>query len=448
MPSTDDTRSPLAKLCYEAGSSLDEALLLEEEEFVQLSKEIVGNSVLEHARVLKQWRHCRMEALVRQEVEKELVDAIEIGCDEDCAEQEQQQYQTPPKNLQQQYPQKAARAEWEEEYYRQKELHKLQEQALQEDEHSQQKNTNNTAMGDDWQKYLRTQIQKEMSQLGGGAPNVVEADTPPSEPASGTLSGSTWSSEDEDDDTNGIPSQIFEHDQEEYYTEVNHHRRSPRRLYEDHHHEQQHDDDEEEQDRRRRHRRQHGRPREDRDIDRHYRRHREDDHDDGDYDSPRRRSSGGRRHRSHQDDRHRRRSGRQDIDDIVSSFDELTSEEEDNQSEAGATVYSKQVKVAVDTAASMFADVVSVFDQGVNFLFNGSQAPTHPDASTVLNNSKLSSDNNGTKVSASRTSSSKSTGHLGRKRRSGTNPPKGARRISGGTSTRSAPRGMMKRSGF
>jgi hypothetical protein len=45
--------SPLATLCYKAGSTLDEVLALEEEELFELSKEIVGNTVLDHARVLK-----------------------------------------------------------------------------------------------------------------------------------------------------------------------------------------------------------------------------------------------------------------------------------------------------------------------------------------------------------------------------------------------------------
>ena len=51
--SSNQEASPLATLCYKAGSTLDEVLALEEEELVELSKEIVGNSVLEHARVIK-----------------------------------------------------------------------------------------------------------------------------------------------------------------------------------------------------------------------------------------------------------------------------------------------------------------------------------------------------------------------------------------------------------
>jgi hypothetical protein len=50
--------SPLATLCYKAGSTLDEVLALEEEELFELSKEIVGNTVLDHARVLK-YVQCR-----------------------------------------------------------------------------------------------------------------------------------------------------------------------------------------------------------------------------------------------------------------------------------------------------------------------------------------------------------------------------------------------------
>lgn len=51
--SNNQGASPLATLCYKAGSTLDEVLALEEEELVELSKEIVGNNVLDHARVIK-----------------------------------------------------------------------------------------------------------------------------------------------------------------------------------------------------------------------------------------------------------------------------------------------------------------------------------------------------------------------------------------------------------
>lgn len=51
--SANQEASPLATLCYKAGSTLHEVLALEEEELVELSKEIVGNNVLDHARVIK-----------------------------------------------------------------------------------------------------------------------------------------------------------------------------------------------------------------------------------------------------------------------------------------------------------------------------------------------------------------------------------------------------------
>lgn len=64
--------TPLASLCQKAGSTLDEILVLEEDELEELSKEIVGNGVLEHARVLRQWRRCRMEEHLRKELQVEL----------------------------------------------------------------------------------------------------------------------------------------------------------------------------------------------------------------------------------------------------------------------------------------------------------------------------------------------------------------------------------------
>jgi len=494
--STEDTRSPLAKLCYEAGSSLDEALLLEEEEFVQLSKEIVGNGVLEHARVLKQWRHCRMEALLRQEVEKELEDAIEIGCEEDGIEQTLDSVRTPSSSVQPQYPQKAARAEWEEEYYRQKELHKQQEQALLEQAtpSTPQMNKNDAAMGEDWQEYLRKQIQKEMTNIGGavglgplglgagagaseGAPGSVGLGASPiahnsvgeTPPSAGALSGSTWSSAfSEDDDTRRVPSQIFENDQEEHYPEVR------ERLY--------NEQDEEDYSRRSNRKRSSRRNRHDDDDD-----DSDDSEDDSDEESDimedeihnhrrgsdrgeRHRGSGSRRsskHRSkkdvHQRDRDRdrrhreRRNNRKHRNDelnchhlveevVISSFDDSSPVSSD--SEAVGTVYSKNVKVAVDTAASMLGDVASAFDRGFSFFFNNN---TTADESQAAANGP-----NGSKKSIS---SSKSVGH-GRSVRRSKDASGG--RFSGGASTKSAPRertrsaprrepqrnNVMKRSGF
>lgn len=62
----------MANLCQKAGSSIDEVLSLDESELEELSKSIVGNGVLEHARVVRQWRRCRMEEGLRKELEVEL----------------------------------------------------------------------------------------------------------------------------------------------------------------------------------------------------------------------------------------------------------------------------------------------------------------------------------------------------------------------------------------
>lgn len=64
--------TPLASLCQKAGSTLGEVLALDEDELEELSKEIVGNGVLEHARVIRQWRRCRVEERLRKELEVEL----------------------------------------------------------------------------------------------------------------------------------------------------------------------------------------------------------------------------------------------------------------------------------------------------------------------------------------------------------------------------------------
>ena len=71
MPIQDEL-TPLANLCQKAGSTLDEVLALDESELEELSKEIVGNGVLDHARILRQWRRCRLEEDLRKEIEEEL----------------------------------------------------------------------------------------------------------------------------------------------------------------------------------------------------------------------------------------------------------------------------------------------------------------------------------------------------------------------------------------
>jgi hypothetical protein len=70
--SYQDGATPLANLCQKAGSTLDEILALDEDELEELSKEIVGNGVLEHARILRQWRRCKLEEDLRNELEMEL----------------------------------------------------------------------------------------------------------------------------------------------------------------------------------------------------------------------------------------------------------------------------------------------------------------------------------------------------------------------------------------
>ena len=67
-----DGATPLANLCQKAGSTLDEILALEEDELEELSKEIVGNGVLDHARILRQFRRCKLEENLRNELEIEL----------------------------------------------------------------------------------------------------------------------------------------------------------------------------------------------------------------------------------------------------------------------------------------------------------------------------------------------------------------------------------------
>lgn len=140
--------SPLAVFCYNAGSTLEEVLLLEEDDLIELSKNIVGNGVLEHARVIKQWRHCRMAAIVAKEVEEEMAYASLYR----MKEVEEPNEEESEEDL---------RAEWEKEYYAIYGKEEEIEVETQKPAHVQQQEA---AMGDDWQKYLKTQIQEQMAE--------------------------------------------------------------------------------------------------------------------------------------------------------------------------------------------------------------------------------------------------------------------------------------------
>lgn len=161
--SSNQEASPLATLCYKAGSTLDEVLALEEEELVELSKEIVGNTVLEHARVIKyvhvhvsfsnsnrthasfslslyrrQWRRCRLEEVLRKEVEYEMT--VE---ERDETEQEDDV--------------RVAVAE-------ETRLRQLQDEEDARNQLQQYREEQEEAIGEDWHEYLRKQIRQEMQQ--------------------------------------------------------------------------------------------------------------------------------------------------------------------------------------------------------------------------------------------------------------------------------------------
>lgn len=145
---SDPNASPLAVFCYNAGSTLEEVLLLDEDELIELSKNIVGNGVLEHARVIKQWRHCRMAAIVAKEVEEEMAYASLYRM-KDVEEPNEEEIE------------EDLRAEWEKEYYA---IYGKEEEIEVETQKSAHVQQQEAVMGDDWQKYLKTQIQEQMSE--------------------------------------------------------------------------------------------------------------------------------------------------------------------------------------------------------------------------------------------------------------------------------------------
>lgn len=117
---------------------MDEVLKLEEEELVELSKEIVGNTVLEHARVIKQWRRCQLEEVLRKEVEAE----IEIDGQEEIQPKEEEEVVVPEATLLQQQQQEVETRNKLEQY------RKEQEEAI----------------GEDWREYLRKMIKQQLEQ--------------------------------------------------------------------------------------------------------------------------------------------------------------------------------------------------------------------------------------------------------------------------------------------
>eukprot|EP00545_Synedropsis_sp_CCMP1620_P001103 CAMPEP_0119015048 /NCGR_PEP_ID=MMETSP1176-20130426/10528_1 /TAXON_ID=265551 /ORGANISM="Synedropsis recta cf, Strain CCMP1620" /LENGTH=293 /DNA_ID=CAMNT_0006968307 /DNA_START=62 /DNA_END=939 /DNA_ORIENTATION=- len=195
MPSSTSQSSPLAAMCYNAGSSLDEILLVDEEEFILLSKDIVGNGLLEHARVLKQWRHARMEALVRMEVMEELE---RNGQDEVISEEEEEEEESVD-----------AVAEWEKEYYenlRKEEESKLSSTTKKEPPllvlPKEELKTDEELIGEDWHSYLRKQIKAEMQQLKPATKRTTTDGDPPN--GVPRVVGASLSDEEEsyyDDDT-------------------------------------------------------------------------------------------------------------------------------------------------------------------------------------------------------------------------------------------------------
>ena len=126
-----DGATPLATLCQKAGSTLDEVLALDEEELEELSKEIVGNGVLEHARVIRQWRRCRLEEAFRKELEVELANEGE---------------DTP------------------ETYVEDQDTLERQEEA-QDDMQNDIRRKQEQVIGESWQQYLRKQIRVEMEEI-------------------------------------------------------------------------------------------------------------------------------------------------------------------------------------------------------------------------------------------------------------------------------------------
>lgn len=143
--------SSLSAFCYNAGATLEDILLLEEDELIELSKNIVGNSVLEHARVIKQWRHRRMAVIVNKEIEEEMAYESVLRMHEPKEENDDEEDEEIAK--------KDLRASWETEYYLLYDKKSVDVEPIKKPSHPQQE-----AMGDDWQQYLKKQIQEQMAE--------------------------------------------------------------------------------------------------------------------------------------------------------------------------------------------------------------------------------------------------------------------------------------------
>lgn len=135
--------TPLANLCQKAGSTLDDVLSLDEQELEELSKEICGNGVLEHARVVRQWRRCRMEEDLRRELQVELNNegqGVEVPLA--LTREDRQQVQKKTRfagNDVREIPVKDNRLPPEQQQHQQQDV-----------------------IGESWEQYLRKQIKKEM----------------------------------------------------------------------------------------------------------------------------------------------------------------------------------------------------------------------------------------------------------------------------------------------
>jgi hypothetical protein len=164
--------TPLANLCQKAGSSLDEVLALDEQELDELSKEIVGNGVLEHARVIRQWRRCRMEESLRKELEVELTNEgqgveVPLSLTEEDRQEAQPKVRIAPNDL--------------------REQHANAVDAVVTPEKEQD------VIGESWQQYLRKQIRVEMEETEPPpVRNVIAASRT-------TASGFTEEASDDDD---------------------------------------------------------------------------------------------------------------------------------------------------------------------------------------------------------------------------------------------------------
>lgn len=154
---------------------MDEVLALDEQELDELSKEIVGNGVLEHARVIRQWRRCRMEESLRKELEVELTNEgqgveVPLSLTEEDRQEVQPKVRVAPNDLREQQQYNAVDAAVTPE----------KEQDV---------------IGESWQQYLRKQIRVEMEETEPlPVRNVIAASRT-------TASGFTEESDDDDYET-------------------------------------------------------------------------------------------------------------------------------------------------------------------------------------------------------------------------------------------------------